>query len=400
MADGGPTGRVPAGDGRGPTEPDAPLRVVLAGAHGHGRTHLHNIRRLERAGVARLAGVCELRPLSAEELAGPPVPQSDDLGALLDRTGAQAAVLCTPIHTHLELASTVARRGVHQLLEKPPTPSRADFEALVETVRGTGTACQIGFQSFGSHALDTATALVEQGAIGAVRGVGAAGAWVRDDAYWRRVPWAGHRTLHGRDVMDGVLTNPLAHAVATALRLARADRAEDVRGLELELYRANPIEADDTSCVRVRTAAGTDVTAAVTLCAEESSEPYVVVHGERGRITFWYKQDELLVEREGHSPRRSRHGRTDLLENLAAHLADGTPLLAPPERTGAFMRLVEAVRTAPPPHPIPPGAWKQLPGRRTVPGVDGLTAAGAETLALYSELHAPWAVPPLEVTVP
>ncbi|TXS34579.1 gfo/Idh/MocA family oxidoreductase, partial [Streptomyces sp. ms191] len=36
-----------------------PLPVVLAGARGHGRTHLLNIRRLERLGLVRLAGVCE-----------------------------------------------------------------------------------------------------------------------------------------------------------------------------------------------------------------------------------------------------------------------------------------------------------------------------------------------------
>jgi hypothetical protein len=53
--------------------------------------------------------------------------------------------------------------------------------------------------------------------------------------------------------------------------------------------RANRIEADDTSCVRLVTARGTTVTVAATLCAERDAEPYVVVHGTRGRIVLEYR---------------------------------------------------------------------------------------------------------------
>jgi len=399
------------------TQGYTPIPVVLAGARGHGRWHLENIRRLAGEGLVRLAGVCELRPLTPEELgdgfgsgepgAGP--EQSGDLGALVARTGARIAVICTPIHTHADLALTAAAQGAHLLLEKPPTPSYAEFTRLKDGLADLGTACQIGFQSLGSHALPAIRKLIADGAIGAVRGIGAAGAWSRDEAYYTRAPWAGHRTLDGRDVIDGVLTNPLAHAVATALRIDGADRAEDITALELELYRANDIEADDTSCLRVRTCWGTTITAAVTLCAEEPGEPYVVVHGDRGRITFWYKQDRVRVERAGAPPETTHYARTDLLEDLAAHVRDGTELLVPPDRTGAFMRVVEAVRTAPAPVPLPPDAWRTEPGaagasagakRRVVTGIDQLVTAGAERLALYSELRAPWAAPPAEVPHP
>lgn len=378
------------------------VRLVLAGARGHGRWHLRNIRRLADQGLVELAGICDLTPLEQEELeglSGPRAPeQSDDFAALLARTGAEAAVLCTPIHTHAELALTAAQQGVHTLLEKPPTPSYAAFQQLSEGLRAAGTACQIGFQSFGSHGITAIRELLAQDTIGAVRGIAAAGAWVRDDAYWRRAPWAGHRTLDSREVMDGVLTNPLAHAVATALRIAGADRAEDIAGIALELYRANPIAADDTSCARIRTTAGGDVVTAVTLCAERSAEPYVVVHGERGRITFWYRTDQVRLERTGYPPQTTEHPRTDLLRNLVAHLRDGEPLLVPPERTGGFMRLVEAIRTAPDPTGLPESAWRTEAGpRRVIPGIDALTEASAQRLALYSELGAPWSVPPVEV---
>ncbi|CAL9316893.1 Gfo/Idh/MocA family protein [Streptomyces sp. SudanB182_2057] len=370
--------------------------VVLAGARGHGRWHLDNIRRLQARGVVRLAGICELTPLTGAEIPdglGTP-EQSADLGALLDTTGARIAVICTPIPTHTPLALTAAARGVHLLLEKPPAPSYAEFRRLADGVAEARVACQIGFQSLGSHAVPAIRRLIAEGAIGTVKGVGAAGAWARDEAYYRRAPWAGRRRLDGADVVDGVLTNPLAHAVATSLALLGTTRAEDVTGIETELLRANAIESDDTSCVRVHTPRG-PVTVAATLCAEHPGDPYVLVHGDRGRITFWYKQDRVLLQRSGHGPEETEHGRTDLLENLAGHLEHGTALLVPPDDTGAFMRVVEAIRTAPDPAPLPDTAWRSLPDerRRIVPGVEGLVAAAADTLALYSELGASWALP-------
>ncbi|MFF4258085.1 Gfo/Idh/MocA family protein [Streptomyces sp. NPDC001663] len=376
--------------------------IVLAGARGHGRWHLDNIRRLQDKGIVRLAGICELTPLAADEIPeglGTP-EQSADFGALLDSTGARIAVICTPIPTHTDLALTAARKGVHLLLEKPPAPSYAEFRRMADGVAEAGVVCQIGFQSLGSHAVSAVRQMVAEGAIGEVVGIGGAGAWARPESYYRRAPWAGKRRLNGVDVIDGVLTNPLAHAVATALALDGSTRAEDVTDIELELLRANDIESDDTSCVRVTTAQDRPITVAATLCAEDPDDPYVVVHGTSGRITFWYKQDRVLLQRADHGPQEYEYGRTDLLENLVDHLTDGAELLVTPDATGAFMRVVEAIRLAPDPSPLPDGAWHLIPGedRRVVDGIDGLVAAAADTLALYSELGATWALPKEEST--
>nr|WSY55846.1 Gfo/Idh/MocA family oxidoreductase [Streptomyces sp. NBC_00886] len=383
----------------GSTTVSTPVSIVLAGARGHGRWHVENIRRLQDKGLVRLAGICELTPLTEEEFGGELPEQSADFGALLDSTGARLAVICTPIPTHTDLALAAAKRGVHLLLEKPPAPSYAEFRRMADGVAAAGVVCQIGFQSLGSHAVPAIRELIAKSAIGTVTGVGGAGAWARDEAYYRRAPWAGKRRLNGVDVIDGALTNPLAHAVATALALNETTRAADVVRIETELLRANDIESDDTSCVRVTTVQGRPVTVAATLCAEHPGEPYVLVHGSRGRITYWYKQDRILLQRAGHGPEEFEYGRTDLLENLVAHLTDGDELLVEPDSTGAFMKVVEAIRQAPDPAPLPAGAWHLIPteNRRVVPGIDGLVTAAADTLALYSELGATWA-PPKEVS--
>ncbi|WP_338022708.1 Gfo/Idh/MocA family protein [Allosalinactinospora lopnorensis] len=197
--------------------------VVVAGVNGHGRSHLAELRRLGEQGRARLVGICDLVPPDQELSTGLGAVEYDrDLGALLKRTGAEVTLVATPIHTHLPLARTALEHGSHLFLEKPPTASLAEFEELRAALRAHGAACQVGFQSLGSSAVPAARELIAEGTIGDVRGISGKGRWVRTTAYYKRSVWAGRRRMDGHDVVDGALTNPFAHMVATALALAGA----------------------------------------------------------------------------------------------------------------------------------------------------------------------------------
>jgi hypothetical protein len=230
--------------------------------------------------------------------------------------------------------------------------------------------------------------------MGEILGIGAAGAWQRDSSYYARAAWAGRRRLDGVAVVDGVLTNPLAHATATALALD-GDAGEGLREIAVELFHANPIEADDTSSLRLVTARGTTVSVAATLCAEREAEPYVVVHGTHGRIALEYRTGRVRLESNGRVE-STQHPATDLLENLVAHLREPlVPLLAPLAATRSFMHVLEAVRLAPDPRQIPDEYVRTDTSgpfpRRVVPGIDGAVTRAADELALLSELGLPWA---------
>lgn len=375
--------------------------VVLAGIHGYGRWHLANLERLSVAGsAARLAGICDTRPPAPETLAGhPDVTWDADLGALIDRVGARVVVLCTPIHTHAELALVAARRGCHVLLEKPPAATLASFTDLLAALEGYGVACQVGFQDLASAAVGHVQDLLAAGAVGNVRGIGAAGAWIRDVGYFGRARWAGRRQLDGLPVVDGVLSNPFAHAVASALVLDGSAGDRTPRDIEVELYRAHDIEADDTSCLRLRTDRGTPVVVAATLCAEHEQEPAITVYGTSGRIELRYKKGQIKLHRsddpDGAPGREWVLPGEDLLDNLIAHvLDDSLPLLVPASSTTGFMHVLEAIRTAADPVPIPTTSYREDGSgptfRRIVPGVNDLVATAAERLALFSELSVSW----------
>ncbi|MFE3456044.1 Gfo/Idh/MocA family protein [Nocardiopsis aegyptia] len=369
----------------------APVPVLLVGLHGHGRHHLRALRAPVAAGLVRLVGVCDQRPPEpGDDLEGHgPLPFHTDLGEAIDATGARITLLVTPIHTHLPLARVALERGSHVLLEKPTTATLAEFEELTGIAERSGLACQIGFQSLGSHAVAEVRRMIADGTIGRLRGIGGQGTWVRTSTYYERAPWAGRRRLDGRDVVDGALTNPFAHAVATALAVAGAGE-QAPRSVELDLFHAHPIESDDTSCVRLRTADGTPITVAVTLCAAHSEPPRLIVHGDLGRIDLDYTLDRVTVHRPGKAPATTTHSRTPLLENLVDHLRTGAPLIVPPAATRAFMHVLEAVRTAPDPAPLS-GDHQEVVRtpegtRRIIDGIDALVHRSSQTLSLFSEL--------------
>ncbi|NEA34568.1 Gfo/Idh/MocA family oxidoreductase [Streptomyces sp. SID13031] len=375
------------------TGPSASLpRVAVVGVHGHGASHVHQAAKLAAAGRCRLVALVDPRPPTPDQLAGQDLNVYPDLPALLQAEQVDLVVISTPIHTHAPLAELALRAGADVLLEKPPVASMGEFERLTRVLEETGRSCQVGFQAQGSGAVLALAAMVADGALGEIRGIGATGTWVRKQAYWQRARWAGRRTLDGVPVVDGVVTNAFAHSVAAALLVDGSGRAEEVREVETELYRANPIEADDTSTVRIRTTRGTSILAAFTLCAAGDSPPRVTVYGSDGHAVLRYMSDELEV-----GGTTTQYDRDDLLENLLDHRRDGVPLLSPLTETGGFTRVLDAIRSAPAPRPIS-ADWEGSGDERhpVVPGVEKWIEQAAERQALFSELGAPWAGQPTE----
>jgi predicted dehydrogenase len=376
-------------------------RIAVVGIHGHGEKHVQHALDLGRTGRARLTAVVDPRePGPGHAAHGTGTPWFPTLGDLLsssDDVRPDVVVLSTPIPTHLPLARAAMEAGMDVLLEKPTTASLAEHTELVAVAQATGRLCQVGFQTFGSHAVPAAAALVAAGEIGDVVGYGAVGTWVRTAGYWARAPWAGRRRLDGRDVVDGVVTNPLAHAVATTLLVGGVTQAADVAWVDTDLFRANPIEADDTSAVRVTADDGTRYGFGLTLCAKERSAARVLVIGTTGEIELLYESDRLVLRTERVTMDKT-YGRTPLLDDLLDVRASDDPdrrLLCDVRDTGAFMRVMEAVRTGADPRPVPADDvdW-QGDGddrRPVVRDVEDWCEQVARTQQTFTELGAPWA---------
>jgi len=376
-------------------------RVALVGVHGFGAHHLHNLERLQANGTVSLVAVADPNPPAPDALP-PETAVFSNLEDLLAETPAlDLVIVATPIQTHAQLA-LAALPHADLYLEKPPVASLTDFNRLQEAAAAAGRSVQVGFQSLGSGGLQAIEDLLASGEIGSLLGITATGRWVRDRAYYKRSRWAGKRTMDGVDVVDGVATNPLAHAVATALRIAGARTAGDLASVDTDLYRANDIESDDTSVIRIRTAAGLPITCALTLCAAESVEPYITLQGSEGTAVFHYTEDRLSVSSAA-GERHTVYSRTDLTENLLEHCrkqsqaspTPATPLISALADSAAFMRVLEAIRTSEPPALIP-GRYVTWTGdghdaHAVIDGIEDALERATAAHATFSELGLPWA---------
>ena len=372
--------------------------VALIGANGHGRWHRRRIAEVAAAGRIRLVALADVRPLEPD----PPVPEGvpvfTDHRELLAEAAPDVVVICTPPHTHLQIALDVIAAGSDLLLEKPPVASLAAHHTLAASLSATGRACQVGFQALGSAAWQRfRDALPGLGPLG---GITATASWQRDDVYYSRSPWAGRRVVAGRPVIDGALVNPLAHAVMQALASARAAGAGRPRQLVAERYRVRPIEVEDTAFVRITFDGGLHVAIAVTLAGEDFIPGEVAARGPGGRAVLEYPTDRLALP--GDAEPRAIEGRADLLTNLVDHRADGTPLLVPLDATADFTAVLEAltVPDVPMPHLLDDSAVLTDGPKRTIPGVNDLLRKVVETMALPSEMGVPWAVRPFTQRLP
>ena len=370
----------------------SPARLVLVGVRGFGQVHAERIARLSDQGLVELVAAVD-----PGVVLDPPIVYGVDLYAdlaeALSAVGpVDVVVIAAPLGEHFRLATVALDAGADVYLEKPPVASLEDFESLLQAEEKAGRVVQVGFQSLGSGAVK----MLREDAfdIGPVVRVSAVGAWSRTIGYWTRSPWAGRRSLGGRPVVDGVVTNPLAHAVVTALAIVGCHRVDEVEAVQTDLYRANAIESDDTSVVRIRTIGGLEVTCALSLCSPVEREPLIHIEGKRGRATLAYTADRVEVEAAGQQ-RTEATTRMDLVENLLAHRREGVPLLVPLASTGAFMRVLAAVAAADEPVRIDPRAiqWQgeDQNRRAVVDDVEHWLEEAASKGQTFAELKVPWA---------
>ena len=366
--------------------------ALIGAAAGHALWHRRTIHRMTGVRLVAVSDVVEPRPVDDAPLDGVEVfARHEDL---LGRVRPDAVVICTPPHTHLPIALDVLDAGIDVLLEKPPVASLAEHAVLAGAADVIGRAVQVNFQALGSYGLDAVLAAVAAGDLGEVHSIGVAGTWWRPPAYWARSPWAGKRILQGRPVADGALLNPFAHAVMQALAIAAGAGWGEPEAVEVERYRAAPIEVDDTSCLRVEYAGGRVLTAAVTLAARRFRAGDITVSGVDGAAVLEYPTDRIRLP----GGQWTATGRVGMLENLLAHRASraggddpAVPLRAPLSRTRRFTAVLEAVLGAAAPVGIDPRHLRAHDGGWAVDGVEAAVASAASGGIPFAATGAAWA---------
>jgi predicted dehydrogenase len=200
---------------------------AIAGAHAEAlRAHAG---RIELVAVADV--VTERARAFADHWAIPAVHPT--LPALLDAEAVDLVHLCTPPSTHASMARECLRAGANVLVEKPPTLSLAELDAISDESGKVATVFQ---HRFGAGAIRLRE-LVERGDLGRPLLATCHTLWFRDDAYYR-VPWRGRwetegggptmgHGIHQFDLLLSIL-GPWERISAIAARRSRPIETEDV----------------------------------------------------------------------------------------------------------------------------------------------------------------------------
>ncbi len=188
---------------------------------------------------ARLAAVVDAEEDRARAFAGAwDVPEVfSSLTELLRSADVDVVHLCTPPVSHAPLALECLRAGKTVLVEKPPTLSLAELDAIADASRQTGAHMATVFQHrFGVGAVRL-RAMAAAGELGRPLLATCVTQWYRDDAYFD-VPWRGRwetegggptmgHGIHQFDLLLSIL-GPWESVVAVAARQARHVDTEDV----------------------------------------------------------------------------------------------------------------------------------------------------------------------------
>lgn len=330
----------------------------------------------------------------------------EELLATISPETVDAVVIPTSIDSHYEYARTMVERGFHVLLEKPPVSTIQDLDRLIALQRESGRFISVNFQNLYTPVAQDLKTRLAAGEFGAIQKVSSCACVLRPETYFTRSHWSGRLRLDGKWVLDGTVGNPLAHLLAESLYLATPESGMATPAtVQAELYHANAIESEDTSCLRIETDEGIPVFFTATLCSETINPTVCEIKTEQAAIRI---DDYVRVEISWHDGRKEKYelpGSEDphhpmllmLESNLRKLAKNERPTITVEECRPYMLAWNGAFDSFGPPAAIGKEFFQSLETEygtvRHIPGIQPLAEQACAEHRLFSELGAPWARP-------
>jgi predicted dehydrogenase len=307
----------------------------------------------------------------------------------------------TPIHLHADITKQCLAAGFPVWLEKPPVATVQELDDLNAAAMAAELPVAVCFNSLFSYRAQQLKAELLAGTYGRIKRVKSLGAWVRTDAYFGRNNWAGTLKKGDHWILDGDINNPLAHVVCNGLFFAGSQQATLANPLrvEAELYRANQIESEDTSAVRIQTAEGIEVLSWLTLACKDETDPITVIETEQASIKLINLEKVEITWHDGRVEFRDsyKENRIEMIEHLCRSLRGDEPLIGELANLRPFTLSVNAAfESVGSIHTIPASALDCVTVRETetqvaIAGMAAILKEAYEQNALFSEIGVEWA---------
>jgi UDP-N-acetyl-2-amino-2-deoxyglucuronate dehydrogenase len=250
-----------------------PVRTAVIGCGKVGQIHAAALATLPES---RFVAACDADLGRAQAFASRyGIQPFDSVKQLLNRSGVEAVMVCTPHPLHQQPCVEAAAAGVHVLVEKPMAATLAACDAMLHAARESGIKLGIVSQRRLFDPVQRMKAAIDAGKIGQpVLGAFSMFSW-RDEAYYRSDPWRGKWATEG----GGVLVNQSPHQLD--LLQWFLGEIDEVSGYWANLNHPY-IEVEDTATAMIRFKSGALGSVVTSLSQKPGIYTKVHIHGASG----------------------------------------------------------------------------------------------------------------------
>mgnify|MGYP001318648457 CR=1 FL=1 len=255
------------------------MRVGLIGLNNFGKVHFDALRRLNDSGELTFAAACTrnfkgLDPMVLYfEKHG--IPTYTDYQIMLKEQLLDICAISTGIHLHKPMSLEAMAAGANVYCEKPPAPTCADVQEMIDCASRLNKICVIGFNWQAGPSLHfILDRIFNDGRLGRVKKVQLLLLTNRGESYFNRTEWAGKRFFNGIAINDGTINNPFAHTIAYALQFAADSYGGSAAPVEVmsDMYRLRDIETEDTTSLVIKTDTGVEIRVNASTAAEPGTD--------------------------------------------------------------------------------------------------------------------------------
>jgi predicted dehydrogenase len=248
------------------------LRTAVVGGGTVSDNHLDG---LESLPLTTLAAFCDIDPDRVRAVAAEyGITGYTDAETMFEEADLDWVHICTPVSTHLDLATAAIEAGIPVLIQKPITETVEEYEQLAEAAREHGVHVSAVHNHDFDPAMRELTAALQQDAVGDVRAVDVryTGQTYPDDE--RRGEWAF-------DLPGGEFEEGLPHPLYLLLRVGGYPEAqEDVQVItHCHGDYDKPFTYDGA---KLQYCSQEDLLCSATLTPGNVPDKSVTVHGEDG----------------------------------------------------------------------------------------------------------------------
>ncbi len=263
--------------------------ILVVGCGSIGERHLRCLQRTGRANVT----VCDANPVLIERIAQQyRVPAFPDIESALGARSYSGLVICTPAHTHLDLALLGLRHGAGLLIEKPLGTAMEKVSAVREEIARSGKFVGVAYVFHFMPWVREVRSLLQSGEVGRPLHVSVVTGHDFPSARpaYREIYYSRHETGGGA-IQDGLthLVNVIEWLIGPTTRLYC-----DAAHLALE-----GVTVEDTVNVAARQD-GVLTTYALNQF-QAPGEVSIQIHGERGSVKIEVHAQRWGVFRRGAS---------------------------------------------------------------------------------------------------